>query len=136
MYSCDICRCSGYVYANHMQMPRIWVCKGYAFFSLFSLRSVFRLFRICFLLPGAPPPENTTCATQPAAISSVCCVLPRPRDPPPRAGKDRCGYSLAVLHFRKVSDTQKTGSPENSHPVIYPRGYMNVNHQVSDDYGR
>ncbi|EAP6519913.1 hypothetical protein EJL38_23505, partial [Salmonella enterica] len=37
--------------------------------------------------------------------------------------KDRFAYSLTVVHFRKVVNRQKIGSPENSRPVIPLRFY-------------
>ncbi|ECI9532509.1 hypothetical protein FLD08_25235 [Salmonella enterica] len=56
-------------------------------------------------------------------FSSICCAFPLARDPARRAGKDRFAYSLTVVHFRKVSNTKKIGSSENSYPVIPLRFY-------------
>ncbi|EAA7989128.1 hypothetical protein BRR54_24385 [Salmonella enterica] len=44
-------------------------------------------------------------------------------DPASRGGKDRFVYFLTVVHFRKVANKQKVGSPENSRPVIRFRFY-------------
>ncbi|ATX99289.1 hypothetical protein AM349_24695 (plasmid) [Citrobacter freundii] len=63
-------------------------------------------------------PGNTTYATLSAELSSICCVNSSLSDQVLRGGKDRFAYSLTVVHFRKVVNRQKIGSPENSHPVI------------------
>ncbi|HIE3795726.1 TPA: hypothetical protein ACXL4G_006482, partial [Klebsiella michiganensis] len=41
-------------------------------------------------------------AVFPAGRDAICCVPPLPRDRPLTTGKGRCGYSLRVVHFRKV----------------------------------
>nr|WP_155402923.1 hypothetical protein [Methanosarcina mazei] len=70
-----------------------------------------------------------------AANDAICCVPPLPRDRPDTAGKGRCGYSLAVVHFRKVVNMQKVGSAGNGHPVIYRRGCMAAYYQPENDDG-
>ncbi|EDQ7858150.1 hypothetical protein CSO39_002817 [Salmonella enterica subsp. arizonae] len=104
-------------------MPRIWICKGYAFFSLFHGRSVFRLKRIGFLPHSALRPGNTTYATQSAAYSSIYCVSPLSRDRPVSTGKGRCGYSVTVLHFRKLRKKRKVRSGRKDGTVIRFRFY-------------
>ncbi|MFS9539607.1 hypothetical protein Q6295_04050, partial [Klebsiella pneumoniae] len=36
---------------------------------------------------------------------AICCVPPLPRDRPLTTGKGRCGYSVTVVHFRKLRYT-------------------------------
>lgn len=86
--------------------------------SFFLLRSEKYQFRIFFTASAASQHRTTRCATSSAAISSICCVYPLPRDRPLTTGKVRCGYSLTVLHFRKSLYMQKVGSPRNGLPVI------------------
>ncbi|EPY7224251.1 hypothetical protein ACXEIC_005274 [Klebsiella pneumoniae] len=47
-------------------------------------------------------PETQDVAVFPACRDAICCVPPLPRDRPLTTGKGRCGYSLRVVHFRKV----------------------------------
>ncbi|EAQ9807948.1 hypothetical protein EAN25_25085 [Salmonella enterica] len=75
-------------------------------------------------------------AAQSAANDTRYCVMHLPCDPVLRGRKDRFAYSLAVLHFRKRLNNAKPGSHRNSEKVIYPRGYMRVNYQTGDGYGR
>ena len=71
-----------------------------------------------YALSGAPRPTDTRCATPSAAFSSICCVPPLPRDRPITPIKGRCGYSLTVVHFRKLRNSVKIGSHRNGYPVI------------------
>ncbi|MDC8801565.1 hypothetical protein PRS30_27955, partial [Klebsiella pneumoniae] len=57
-------------------------------------------------------------AVLPADSDARCCVPPLPRDRPLTTLKGRCGYSLTVVHFRKVVIRKKIGSAGNGHPVI------------------
>ncbi|BDD53985.1 hypothetical protein PDTA9759_56750 (plasmid) [Phytobacter diazotrophicus] len=75
--------------------------------------------------PGSPEhaPARGGAETQHLVLQSDashtrCCVFALPRDPARRCRKQRCGYFLAVVHFRKVSDSVKVGSGGNGHPVI------------------
>ncbi|EBC0149170.1 hypothetical protein CLE93_23510 [Salmonella enterica] len=68
--------------------------------------------------PARCDPETQDVAAQSAAIATRCCVISFLRDPARRAGKDRFASFLTVVHFRKVVNRQKIGSPENSRPVI------------------
>ncbi|HFI5903784.1 TPA: hypothetical protein ACGRQW_004773, partial [Escherichia coli] len=69
------------------------------------------------------PPARCGPATQDVAVFSagcdaICCVLPLPRDRPLTTIKGRYGYSVCVVHFRKVEVRQKIGSDRNGRPVI------------------
>ncbi|KAB1495512.1 hypothetical protein FZH95_17720 [Cronobacter sakazakii] len=95
-----------------------------------------RQFRIFSTSSGTQRRRNTTCATQSAAFSSICCVLSSHRDRPLTTGKGRCGYSLTVVHFRKVVISRKVGSAGNRPPVIYYRSYMASYNQPKNDDGK
>ncbi|THI07656.1 hypothetical protein E9168_27570 [Klebsiella pneumoniae subsp. pneumoniae] len=69
-------------------------------------------------LSGAPRPTDTRCATPSAAFSSICCVPPLPRDRPITPIKGRCGYSVCVVHFRKLWNNIKVGSGQSGRQVI------------------
>ncbi|MDT9915145.1 hypothetical protein RUW70_26200, partial [Klebsiella pneumoniae] len=43
---------------------------------------------------------------------------PLPRHRPLTPIKGRCGYSLTVVHFRKLRNSVKIGSHRNGYPVI------------------
>lgn len=66
-------------------------------------------------------------------ISSSCCVSRPDRDPPRGGRYCRFAYSVCVVHFRKVVNRQKIGSPRNGHPVIYLRGYMDAYYKPEND---
>ncbi|MDN3326845.1 hypothetical protein QWT81_16935, partial [Klebsiella pneumoniae] len=63
-------------------------------------------------------PATQDVAVFPACRDAICCVPPLPRDRPLTTGKGRYGYSLTVVHFRKVVIRKKIGSAGNGHPVI------------------
>lgn len=71
---------------------------------------------------SAPPArsgqETQDVAVFPAVSDHICCAPPLPRDRPLTTLKGRCGYSLTVVHFRKVVIRKKIGSAGNGHPVI------------------
>ncbi|MBQ5146036.1 hypothetical protein FD827_26095 [Klebsiella pneumoniae] len=71
---------------------------------------------------SAPParsgPETQDVAVLPAEDDAICCVPPLPRDRPLTPIKGRCGYSLTVVHFRKLRKARKVGSERNGRPVI------------------
>ena len=58
---------------------------------------------------SAPParsgPETQDVAVFPAVSDHICCAPPLPRDRPLTTLKGRCGYSLTVVHFRKLRYT-------------------------------
>ena len=72
--------------------------------------------------PSDPPalcgPLTQYVAVLSAAGYAICCVNPLPRDRPLTTLKGRYGYSLTVVHFRKVVIRKKIGSAGNGHPVI------------------
>ncbi|HHM1466908.1 TPA: hypothetical protein ACRGGK_005015, partial [Klebsiella pneumoniae] len=56
---------------------------------------------------ASAPPARSGPATQdvavfPADSDAIYCVPPLPRDRPLTTGKGRCGYSVCVVHFRKL----------------------------------
>nr|WP_254888697.1 hypothetical protein [Salmonella enterica] len=105
-----LCRCKAYGYVRHM-----W-------FSFFSSEDPKK---------GSPgsagidpvlhTPSTQDVASLSSAVATRCCVMNLPCDPARRGRKDRFAYSLTVVHFRKVVNRQKIGSPENSRPVILLR---------------
>ena len=75
--------------------------------------------------PGSAfrPPARCGPATQDVAVFSagcdaICCVLPLPRDRPLTTLKGRCGYSVCVVHFRKLWNNIKVGSGQSGRQVI------------------
>ncbi len=71
---------------------------------------------------SAPParsgPETQDVAVFPAVSDHICCAPPLPRDRPLTTLKGRCGYSVGVVHFRKLRKARKVGSGRNGRPVI------------------
>lgn len=116
-----------------MQMSGIWICWAYTQSLHFShqIRKDAEL-DLLSTSPAHSGQETQDVAVFSAGDDAICCAPPLLRDPARRDRKQRFAYSLTVVHFRKVSDTQKTGSPENRHPVIYPRGYMAAYYLVGD----
>ncbi|HHX4096466.1 TPA: hypothetical protein ACU91E_005580, partial [Klebsiella pneumoniae] len=68
--------------------------------------------------PGRSGPETQDVAVFPAVSDHICCAPPLPRDRPLTTLKGRCGYSLTVVHFRKLRKARKVGSGRNGRPVI------------------
>lgn len=85
--------------------------------------------------PARSGPATQDVAVFPAADDARCCVPPLPRDRPLTTLKGRCGYSLTVVHFRKVVIRRKIGSAGNGHPVIYLCGFMSAYYQPENDVG-
>ncbi|HHM1551610.1 TPA: hypothetical protein ACRGN7_005205, partial [Klebsiella pneumoniae] len=71
-----------------------------------------------FRPPARSGPETQDIAVLQAGIDHICCVPPLPRDRPLTTLKGRCGYSLTVVHFRKLRKARKVGSGRNGRPVI------------------
>lgn len=71
-----------------------------------------------FLPPARSGPITQYVAVYSATDDAICCVPPLPRDRPLTTGKGRCGYSVTVVHFRKLRYTWKVGSGRNGRPVI------------------
>lgn len=89
----------------------MYICTDEKYHALCCSGSENPKFRISANLTGSLRRGNTICATPLAEFSSLCCVYPLPRDRPLSTGKGRCGYSLTVVHFRKVAIFRKVGSP-------------------------
>ena len=68
--------------------------------------------------PARSAPETQHVAVSADDDDTICCVPPLPRDRPLTTGKGLCGYSLTVVHFRKLRNNIKVGSGRNGHPVI------------------
>lgn len=68
--------------------------------------------------PVRSGPATQDVAVFPAEDDAICCVSPLPRDRPLTTLKGRCGYSVTVVHFRKVVIRQKVGSNQNGYSVI------------------
>lgn len=84
--------------------------------------------------PARCRPRIQYVAVVSAALDAICCVSSLSRDRLLTPGKGQSGYSVCMVNFRKVVIRQKVGSHRNSHPVIYPRGYMVAYyHHVNDD---
>ncbi|ENZ7683212.1 hypothetical protein ACG9FS_004409 [Klebsiella aerogenes] len=81
-------------------------------------RSDFWLFRIFLSPSGALRRRNTTCASRLLHFLSYIVLSSLLRDRPLTTGKGRCGYSLAVVHFRKIGNKRKIGSDRNGYSVI------------------
>ena len=71
-----------------------------------------------FLPPARSGPATQDVAVFPAEDDARCCVPPLPRDRPLTTLKGRCGYSVGVVHFRKLRKARKVGSGRNGRPVI------------------
>lgn len=102
-----ICRCHAYGYVQHM------------YFSLFP-RADPKKARVgsSSSSPARRDPVTQDVAALSAAVATRCCVMNLPCDPARRGRKDRFAYSLTVVHFRKVMNRQKIGSPGKADTVI------------------
>ncbi|HHU0409414.1 TPA: hypothetical protein ACT9YP_005371, partial [Klebsiella pneumoniae] len=72
--------------------------------------------------PSDPPalcgPLTQYVAVLSAAGYAICCVNPLPRDRPLTTLKGRYGYSVRVVHFRKLWNNIKVGSGQSGRQVI------------------
>lgn len=68
--------------------------------------------------PARSAPETQHVAVSADDDDTICCVPPLPRDRPLTTLKGRCGYSVGVVHFRKLRKARKVGSGRNGRPVI------------------
>ncbi|EPK8192850.1 hypothetical protein LV071_004999 [Escherichia coli] len=104
----SICIVIAYADDKYMRMPHLCRCPAYGYvepmlYSLFSRSDPKK---------GSPgsasaPPARSGQETQYVAVfaandDAICCVPPLPRDRPLTTLKELCGYSLTVVHFRKV----------------------------------
>lgn len=71
-----------------------------------------------FRPPARSGPATQDVAVFPADCDAICCVPPLPRDRPLTTGKGLCGYSVCVVHFRKLWNNIKVGSNQSGRPVI------------------
>ncbi|WP_374197236.1 hypothetical protein [Citrobacter sedlakii] len=102
-----LCRCPAYGYVTPMlvsHFSRSDPKKG-------SPGSAFRP-------PARSGPETQDVAVFPAVSDHICCAPPLPRDRPLTTLKGRCGYSVCVVHFRKLWNNIKVGSGQSGRQVI------------------
>ncbi|HBX7999106.1 TPA: hypothetical protein MIH04_26670 [Klebsiella pneumoniae] len=118
--------CIGVTYADdwHMRMSALCRCAayGYAVHILFSHFSTADPKNTSSGSDSAPParsgPETQDVAVFPAVSDHICCAPPLPRDRPLTTLKGRCGYSVCVVHFRKLWNNIKVGSGQSGRQVI------------------
>ncbi|MBJ9021033.1 hypothetical protein I5445_24230 [Citrobacter farmeri] len=120
----SICIVIAYADGEDMRMPHLCRCPAYGYVEpmLYSLFSRSDPKKASSGSPSDPPalcgPLTQYVAVLSAAGYAICCVNPLPRDRPLTTLKGRYGYSLTVVHFRKVVIRKKIGSAGNGHPVI------------------
>ncbi|PXK03389.1 hypothetical protein DMR34_29045 [Klebsiella variicola] len=120
----SICIVIAYADGKYMRMSGLCRCGAYGYvepmlYSLFSRSDPKKgSSGSAGALPARSGPETQDVAVLSAAYDAICCVPPLPRDRPLSTLKGRCGYSLTVVHFRKVVICRKIGSAGNGHPVI------------------
>ncbi|HHP2359451.1 hypothetical protein [Klebsiella pneumoniae] len=68
--------------------------------------------------PARSAPETQHVAVSADDDDTICCVPPLPRDRPLTTIKGRYGYSVCVVHFRKLWNNIKVGSGQSGRPVI------------------
>ncbi|EAA8106925.1 hypothetical protein BTD03_23535 [Salmonella enterica] len=118
--------CIGVTYADdwHMRMSSLCRCAayGYAVHILLSHFSTADPKTPSSGSDSAPParsgPETQDVAVFPAVSDHICCAPPLPRDRPLTTLKGRCGYSVCVVHFRKLWNNIKVGSGQSGRQVI------------------
>ncbi|MDI4505321.1 hypothetical protein E7V62_22715 [Escherichia coli] len=102
-----LCRCAAYGYAVHILLSHFSTADPKTPSSGSSFPS-----------PGLSGPLTQDVAVYSAADDAICCVIPLPRDRPLTPIKGRCGYSVRMVHFRKLRKARKVGSGRNGRPVI------------------
>ncbi|MEZ4128346.1 hypothetical protein, partial [Salmonella enterica] len=116
----------GVTYADGKHMRMFALCRcvayGYAAHILFSHFFTADPKKASSGSDSAPParsgPETQDVAVFPAVSDHICCAPPLPRDRPLTTLKGRCGYSVCVVHFRKLWNNIKVGSGQSGRQVI------------------
>lgn len=119
----SIGRCSAYADGEYMRMSGLCRCRAYGYVTPIHRSLFFREIRkkqetdlLSFPLRSAAL-KHKICHHLSSVIFYILC-FPLPCDPARSAGKGRCGYSVGVVHFRKLRNSVKIGSDRNGHPVI------------------
>ncbi|HBQ1608090.1 hypothetical protein [Klebsiella pneumoniae] len=120
----SICIVIAYADGKYMRMPHLCRCPAYGYVEpmLYSLFSRSDPKNTSSGSDSAPParsgPETQDVAVFPAVSDHICCAPPLPRDRPLTTLKGRCGYSVCVVHFRKLWNNIKVGSGQSGRQVI------------------